>query len=132
MLQKTRKKFLACVLMVGADKRHQQSVFELNNMCLPGQNNCPTSVEGEVAHLAHHMDEKNRNCTGEQNDGHRETSFTQDNITCCYCRKPGNKVPDCPEKKNAEISDSDNDSVSASSKSSESHKSSKSKRAWHD
>lgn len=101
--------------VVGVNKRHQQSVCELNNMCLLGQNNCPTSVEGAVTHLSHCTDEKSKNCTGEPNDGHRETGFRQDNITCCHCRKPGHKVPDCPKKKNAEISDSDDDSVSASS-----------------
>lgn len=107
--EKTRKKFLTCVFMAGASKRHHQSIRESNNMHPLGQNDCPTSIKAAVTHLSHCMDEKDKNCTGNHNDGLKETGFTQKQIPCCDRQKPGHNAPDCPDEKKAECSDSDDE-----------------------
>ena len=121
----TRNKFLACIFIAGVDrKKHRKLINELNNQCLSGNNNYPTTLEGALNVVSHYKcDGTSMSPRGETTDeGIGSASFAQlnkktqkkQNVTCYKCKQKGHNANECNEE-----SDSDeNDLVSGSSMSS--------------
>ena len=89
--QKCRNKFLVCVFLHGANrKHHNKCIEELNNVHLRGSNNHPKTVKEAMTHFSHHMDKANRQKS-------RMVSFMQMGVECHCCCEHGHITTNCPK-----------------------------------
>ena len=109
--EKSRDKFLACVLLAGADRlKYKGAIDKLNNDYISDRVNYPANMADMIAWLGRYRGGGTSNKRVEDMMDGVRTSFAQtqwDRIKCFGCGKTGHVVSVCPERKKNSGNDED-------------------------